>query len=734
MAKSKIDQAIEAGDWDLAESIVKRKPGLSQVDDMTRSQKRNLRKRIQNDKSHDIGDPDDSMIDPERKEAGKESLRAFYETYFPSVFHLGWSNDHLKIIGKLEQAIIDGELSAIAMPRGSGKTSCVTRACLWALLHGYRRYVPIIAATQDAATNLLNALKTELLHNEILAEDFPWELHAVRSLGGRSLMSKQQHRNNVLTGVQWSVGKVCLGHLDAAETEHTNSGIIQALGLTGGIRGLQETLPSGEIRRPDLVLVDDPSTKQSAGSPSQNRKRLETLNGDVLGLAGPGVSIAGLLTCTVVYENDLADQLLDREANPDWRGERCKLVYKWPTSDDATNLWDEYGQILQDDMREDRGMQRATKFVQDNFDAMHDGAVAGWEDRYDKAKEASAIQHAYNLKLRDEGAFASEYQNEPMSTGQDLPFDLNPELLAKRVIPGLKRNECPEDVEHLVASIDVQKEVLFYTVVGFNATSRGYILDYGTYPDQRRHYFDKQSISSTIQDASGTEDLQGALTHALSMLTSDLMTRDYGANGIEKISIDARWGDSTEIIRRFVRESQWRNQLHPSMGMYIGATSRSWQKLKKSKTDKRGVHAKLTVPTNGGRKEMLLDTNWYKTLVARRLTCTQGGSKALVMFEDTPVRHRMFAEHLSSEVPKISIGKTGNSVTEWTALRRDNDFLDCIVYAHALGSIVGVPFIERKTPAGSNSKAFAKAAEAAQNPSSKVKESARDRMMRRRSR
>jgi hypothetical protein len=541
-------------------------------------------------------------------------------------------------------------------------------------------------------------------------------------------MANGQHRSGELTGVQWGVNKLNLGNIDHPESKETNFGIIQALGLTGSIRGLQVTLPTGEIRRPDLVLVDDPQTKQSAGSASQNQKRYETVMADTLGLAGPGVSIAGLLTCTVVYGGDLADRILNREESPVWRGERCKLVYKWPEGDEAANLWDQYSVMYQEALRLDTGLENVNQFVIDNHEAMHKGAVVGWQERYDKSKEVSALQHAYNLRYRDEAAFASEYQNEPISSNASLPFDLNADLLAKRVVPGLKRSDCPDDVEHLVASIDVQKHVIYYAVVGFTGTSKGYVVEYGTYPDQRRNYFGKSSLTTTIQDAAGTDDLEGALRHALDQLTLDLFTRDFGNQNVEKVTVDARWGESTEIIRRWCKQNIYRSQIHPSMGMYIGANSRPWQKLKRSATDTRGIHCKLQVPTNGGRKELLLDTNWWKTTVARRLTCAAGSSKSLVVYEDSPSKHRMFSEHMSSEVPKISTGKTGNTVTEWSMSRNDNDWLDCVVYAHALASTLGVPFVEERKK-HSSSKNFSKASRNSETSNSGHKQTARERML-----
>jgi len=136
--------------------------------------------------------------------------------------------------------------------------------------------------------------------------------------------------------------------------------------------------------RPSLVLLDDPQTRQSAASLTQTRRRMELLNGDVLGMAGPGEQIAAVLTCTKIYDADLADQVLDREKNPEWDSECTKLVYAFPTNE---TLWDEYANV-----RRAEDHTAATDFYRRHRDAMDAGAVVAWAARYDARTEASAIR------------------------------------------------------------------------------------------------------------------------------------------------------------------------------------------------------------------------------------------------------------------------------------------------------------------------------------------------------
>ncbi|MCC7422875.1 MAG: hypothetical protein IT428_21575 [Planctomycetaceae bacterium] len=100
----------------------------------------------------DIGDLP-AVADPERKARAVSSFQSFCETNFPQTFHLPWSRDHLKVIRKIEPAVLEGGLFALAMPRGSGKTTIAECACVWAILFGHREFVALIRASEIHAAD-----------------------------------------------------------------------------------------------------------------------------------------------------------------------------------------------------------------------------------------------------------------------------------------------------------------------------------------------------------------------------------------------------------------------------------------------------------------------------------------------------------------------------------------------------------------------------------------------------
>ena len=53
-----------------------------------------------------------AVVNPERRARAETDFRFFCETYFPRHVSLAWSPDHLKVIGKIERAVLTGGLFA----------------------------------------------------------------------------------------------------------------------------------------------------------------------------------------------------------------------------------------------------------------------------------------------------------------------------------------------------------------------------------------------------------------------------------------------------------------------------------------------------------------------------------------------------------------------------------------------------------------------------------------------
>jgi hypothetical protein len=629
------------------------------------------------------------VADSARKATAAQNFRAFCESYFAGVFSLRWSPDHLRIIAKIEQAVLQGGLFALAMPRGSGKTSLAECACLWAILHGHRDFVCLIGSDEAHAADMLDSLKTELETNDLLLADFPEAVFPIHALDGIPHRAGGQLYHGERTHIGWTAKELILPTVPGSPA---SGAIIKVAGITGRIRGMKFKRPDGRAVRPSLVVLDDPQTDESARSLSQCQHREAILAGAVLGLAGPGKKIAGVMPCTVIRPGDMADRILDRDAHPEWNGERTKMVYAFPT---ATKLWEIYAKHRGDGLRAGRGLADATAYYLANRELMDAGAVIAWPARHNH-DELSAIQHAMNLRLQDEAAFFAEYQNEPLPEVSVSGDDLTAEQIAAK-LNGLGRAEVPGAAQHLTAFIDIQQKALFWVVCAWEDDFTGYVLDYGTWPDQRRPYFTLRDLRVTLTAATKGAGIEGAIYAGLEACVGDLLGRrwqrdDGAALAIERLLIDANWGQSTDVVYQFCRQSPHAALVLPSHGRFVGAASIPFNEYQRKRGDRVGHHWR--VPGVVGKRtvrHLLYDTNFWKTFVHARLAVPMGDPGCLSLFGHDPERHRLLSEHLTAEYRVRTSGR-GRELDEWK-LRPDgldNHWLDGVIGCAVAASMLGI--------------------------------------------
>ena len=640
----------------------------------------------------DIG-PLPEVVNPDRKAACERNFQLFCESYFPETYSLAWSPDHLKVIEKIETAVLRGGLFALALPRGSGKTTITESAALWSMLYGHREFVVLIGATESAALELLDSLKTELEVNERLAEDFPEVCYPVAQLEGIANRCAGQLYKGERTRITWTSNEIVL---PTVEGSRASGIIVRVAGITGRIRGMKFKRSDGRSVRPSLVIIDDPQTSESAGSLEQTRKRVRVLAGDILGLAGPGQKISGIMPCTIIRPGDMADIILNRNTHPDWNGEKTRMVYRFPTN---MKLWEEYAEIRAEALRTEGNFQKATEFYLANREAMDAGAEVSWEARFNH-DEVSALQHAMNLKFQDEAAFMSEYQNDPLpdDTADDSLLSVD-EICAK--INGLARRRVPLKCDRLTMFVDVQKALLFYVVIAWAEDFTGAVIDYGSWPDQHRHEYSLADANPSIQTLFPKAGFEGALYAALSALSDECLGREWeredGAGlKIERALVDANWGQSTDVVYQFCRQSSHAGVILPSHGRYVGASSKPMTEYRKQQGDRLGFN--WMIPNVAGKRairHVIYDTNYWKSFIHARLAVPVGDKGALTLYGRIPGAHQLFAEHLTAEYRVKTQGR-GRTVDEWKLKPQshDNHFLDCVAGCAVCGSMLGASLPE----------------------------------------
>lgn len=635
----------------------------------------------------DIGDIP-PISNQARRDECAASFRRFCEVYLSARFTLDWSADHLRTIARIEEAILSGGLFALAMPRGSGKTTLCEAAAMWATMTGRRRYVLVIGATSDAAKKILLSIKTELDTNDVIAADWPDVTHPIRSLEGIANRAKGQLCGGKQTRIVWGSGHIVFAQIQECAASQA---IIEVAGLTGSIRGRKHKTGDGETVRPDFVILDDPQTDKSARSAPDTDKRKAIVNGAVLGLAGPDKRIAGVMPCTVIRRGDLADDMLDREKSPHWHGERFKMLYSLPTNQ---SLWDEYWDILRGELASGGDGATATEFYAANREAMDAGAVPGWLQRK-LPNELSAIQHAMNLKLRAPAAFDAEYQNEPADEIDDVAL-LSVEEIAAKQYPA-PRGVVPVRCDQITGFIDVQDDALFWLVAAWAPGFSGHILDYGVYPQITRNAFTLRDLAGLLErtyPGKGQEARWLAAIRDLSLhLTNKEWRREDGALlRVGKLLVDSAYGRSTDTVYEAVRHVG-SSVVGVSRGMFFGCSSTPMSDVKPKPGQTLGTHWRIDKVDKRQLRCVTIDTNWWKSFVHARLSTPLGDRGSLTLYQSQPYLHQTLAEHLRAEFRTRTQNKTsGREVDEWRAKpeRPDNHWLDCLVGCAVAASMLGV--------------------------------------------
>jgi hypothetical protein len=632
----------------------------------------------QSQQGRDIG-PIPKVVNPERRKSCEFDLRLYLDTYHKPKFPLPWSSDHLAAIEKIQDVILNGGYYAYAMARGSGKTTIVVPASEWAASYGHRRFVVPIGATGPHAQQMLQTIRLDFETNDLLFEDFPEICYPIRKLDGINNRASGQMSAGERTRIKLTDKFLQLPSIREGDGWTVSSGVtIKPAGLLAAVRGMQMMNTAGEVVRPDLTLLDDPQTDESARRPAQVEKRKRTIENGVLGLAGPGKKIACAMPCTIIAPNDLAAQYLDRDRYPEWRGQISRLLRSMP-SEEAMKLWEKYREIRQDSLREHEDIRDATQFYADNREAMDDGAEASWEHRKNP-DQLSAIQFGMDQWAENENRFWAEFQNQPLAEEQADVEILKPADLLLR-INGLDRGDVPEWCTKITAFIDVQQDVLPYAVVAWSDELRGSIIEYGTFPEQHKRYWTLRTLDRKLRSATGQPTIETAITVGLSMLLADLADRDYCGHRIRWIGVDANWELSRQIVYQAAKS---RRIVHPYHGRFVGAASLPMVEWKKITGERQGMFWRM----RPGRI-VNADINHWKSIVCKRLKADIGSRDSIDFYGNKPRQHECLADQLSAEYG-VTVKGRGREVQEWKLKPgQDNHWFDCLVGAAVGASILG---------------------------------------------
>ncbi|GEM_PF-4465148 len=219
-------------------------------------------------------------MNEERVERCKTDLAQFCREYLPEYFSEPWTEEQIGVVRRLEEIILHGGRTARLMRRGSGKTTILTAAQLWAYVFWHRRFSLLITAGDSEH-------KRGVIYDGLGMDGMP----RVREDFG-DLIEASCH-DGPRRYAWW---------IPVFESK----------------KGL--CFPDGEDAwlRPDLLLIDNPETIEDSWSPSRKEELERILSREVLALGIIGVDIAGAMLGTAEDPESVMFRMADEKRHPEW--------------------------------------------------------------------------------------------------------------------------------------------------------------------------------------------------------------------------------------------------------------------------------------------------------------------------------------------------------------------------------------------------------------------------------
>jgi predicted phage terminase large subunit-like protein len=301
-----------------------------------------------------------------RSGGGAKNLLSWGVKYLPAHFGRPSSNMHRWLAGKIDAMRgARGTKLNLLGPRGGAKSTIGTLAFpLREAVEGREPYIWIVSDTKHQACAHLENIKTELLENGLLAQDYP-------QAAGR--------------GRVWRNNSIVL----------RNGVVIEAFGTGQRIRGRRR-----REHRPTLIICDDLQNDGHILSAVQRGHSRDWFHGMLMKAGTTRTNVVNL--ATALHREALAMQLHE---TPGWTSRIFKAVVRWPEN---TSLWHEW-EAMYVDIANPHYKTAARKFYEKHREEMDRGAKVLWPEEED----------LYSLMcMRAEGgrtAFEREKQNSPIN-------------------------------------------------------------------------------------------------------------------------------------------------------------------------------------------------------------------------------------------------------------------------------------------------------------------------------
>ena len=608
----------------------------------------------------------------DRRDASLEAdPAAWLLAYLPQTYSRPFEAPHREIIARAVEAIATGGRYCVAAPRGLGKTSLLWGVTLWAVLTGRSAFPVVVAWSERAAKRALAFWRNALAYAERLVRDY-W------SVCGPFAQARGLAQKVAATwwGDTGAPTHAALRLSDGLIQLPDSRGGLGAASIGGNVRGLNLPLPSGELLRPTLVLVDDVQDRDVARSPSRVRATIERIDADIAGLGNTGASLPILMAANCIAHDDVAAHYL---ASPSWRASRIPCVVSWPDGfftpgSRVRALWDQWHEA-----RLDGDDEAARRILAEHREEMERGLVVSAPVALtrDGRTAAETVMHAYYTLGHD--AFVAEYQQQPV-TPDDVPggVHLRRATLAAKVDG--ERGEVPPWAVLVVASTDINPSYgLTSVIVAYGVDQTARVVWHGITP---------LSLPATATLAQSVRTLYAAL-RALGVELVRTVPR------LHAWAIDAG-GQNFDVVTRFADASP-----RVARARVLAMTGRaSHRYVASGRTVLPGdvrEHCHGCATTKHGRtvRWVVWDADYWAEAMQRAVAADVGtpGGLSFARGDHRELYDQLLAVRLAG---KADIG--GRAVYRWTELPGKHDYHDALAQAYAAAAYLGVGTLRRVAP------------------------------------
>jgi hypothetical protein len=603
-------------------------------------------------------------------------------------FEYKFTEAQTEIINAILRAIESGGDQAIAAPRGEGKTYLTEWVTMYAVLTGKVRFVVIFSTTGSDAEDCLKSIKTRFEENGILRSYYPEVCEPIAALEStpqrahsQTVSGKRQDTGatfqKVSSKFSWCGREIVLPNVPGSRSAKT---IIATRGLDSAVRGMKR----GNVR-PELAIIDDPDTEETAASEEQTKKLERKIDRNIAYLGGQKRRIARVLLTTLQNNVCVSAIYTDPEKKPSFRGKRFRFLIEPPERQD---LWEEYVILRRNDWI--KSTNNAQELYKANLEEMQRGAKLLNPNRKGDEGQIDALEcFYYEVARTSMEAVQTELQNDPPQEFGGTDCGLTANRIQKQV-SGYPRLMVPPECVKITMGCDIGKYSLHWVVRAWRADGTGFVIDKGVH--------DVVNTTRNVEEGVDVAIYRAILSHHDQMRQVRYATADKQLRKIDISLYDA--GYKTNAVYQACRDIG--KGVYPIMGAgkSSGCVKVSFNdELKASRTKKPGDGWFFSKQKSYNVWLVMADADRWKNWEHDRWLTTLGMPGSMQLYGSPATGnevlsiderdHVKYAHHIISET-EVEEFHNGALRRRWRVRNHNNHWLDASYYSDVGASIVGI--------------------------------------------